>query len=60
MQKPSRPSSCTTKNLDEVDQDILGDMLTKPDPPGALLEPKKASRSTNGLGATSMIHLLHT
>lgn len=33
MQKPSRPSSCTTKNLDEVDQDILGDMLTKPDAP---------------------------
>jgi len=29
LEKPSRPSSCTTKNLDEVDQDILSETLTK-------------------------------
>lgn len=27
--KPSRPSSCTTKSLDDVDQDILSDALPK-------------------------------
>ncbi|OLP84058.1 Pentatricopeptide repeat-containing protein [Symbiodinium microadriaticum] len=29
LQKPSRPSACTTRNLDEVDKDILSDTLPK-------------------------------
>mmetsp|Transcript_6698 Transcript_6698/g.15489 ORF Transcript_6698/g.15489 Transcript_6698/m.15489 type:complete len:412 (-) Transcript_6698:177-1412(-) len=29
VQKPSRPSACTTKNVDEVDKDILSDAMPK-------------------------------
>ncbi|CAK9112230.1 unnamed protein product [Durusdinium trenchii] len=48
LQKPSRPSSCTTKNLDEVDQDILSEVLPKGLPDARRRRPEGRARVPDG------------